>query len=70
MTGLRALRDLYFHHFDLRMADDILKVSFRKISGLVAAAEVGRSKLKDNVAAALVVIRADSALTGVKITFA
>ena len=65
MSGLGALADLELHHLDLIVASDPGKFLRIERSVPVAATEIPRPDLPDDVAAILAMIRADAALTGV-----
>src|ERR1700754_4708142 len=66
MSGLGALADLELDHLDLVVGGDageLLRIE--GAVGAVAAAEIARSDLPDDVAAVFAVIGADAALPGI-----
>ncbi len=67
MAGFCSLREFNFDHSDLWKDRPFLKFLSRKISDFVTGAEVARPYLPNEVAPALLVVRAESALAGVVI---
>src|ERR1700688_5011244 len=65
MSGLGALADLEFDHLDLIVASDAGEFLRIEAAVAVAATEITRADLPDDVAAIFAVVRADAALAGV-----